>query len=100
MLHFHFHFQFLFPFLALFLYIEQLLEFVQQLPAFASLSVSVRRELCAVMVFAVVERAGTVVLNHSEEVRQDNIVAVHLLICVQLITGKCVCFSWTHGQSF
>ncbi|XP_051558726.1 rap guanine nucleotide exchange factor 2 isoform X3 [Myxocyprinus asiaticus] len=47
--------------------IEQLLEFVQQLPAFASLSVSVRRELCAVMVFAVVERAGTVVLNHGEE---------------------------------
>ncbi|XP_066508118.1 rap guanine nucleotide exchange factor 2 isoform X2 [Hoplias malabaricus] len=47
--------------------IEQLLEFVQQLPAFASLSVSVRRELCAVMVFAVVERAGTIVLNHGEE---------------------------------
>uniref|UniRef100_A0A4W4F6J8 Rap guanine nucleotide exchange factor 2 n=1 Tax=Electrophorus electricus TaxID=8005 RepID=A0A4W4F6J8_ELEEL len=47
--------------------IEQLLEFVQQLPAFASLSVSVRRELCTVMVFAVVERAGTIVLNHGEE---------------------------------
>ncbi|XP_062864175.1 rap guanine nucleotide exchange factor 2 isoform X3 [Trichomycterus rosablanca] len=47
--------------------IEQLLEFVQQLPAFASLGVSVRRALCAVMVFAVVERAGTVVLNHGEE---------------------------------
>uniref|UniRef100_A0A671KBN5 Rap guanine nucleotide exchange factor 2 n=1 Tax=Sinocyclocheilus anshuiensis TaxID=1608454 RepID=A0A671KBN5_9TELE len=47
--------------------IEQLLEFVQQLPAFASLSVSVRRELCAVMVFAVVERARTIVLNHGEE---------------------------------
>ncbi|XP_042559066.1 rap guanine nucleotide exchange factor 2 isoform X4 [Clupea harengus] len=47
--------------------IEQLLEFMQQLPAFANLSVWVRRELCAVMVFAVVERAGTVVLNHGEE---------------------------------
>ncbi|XP_060720506.1 rap guanine nucleotide exchange factor 2 isoform X2 [Tachysurus vachellii] len=47
--------------------IEQLLEFVQQLPAFSSLSVSVRRALCAVMVFAVVERAGTIVLNHGEE---------------------------------
>ncbi|KAM9449772.1 rap guanine nucleotide exchange factor 2 [Clarias gariepinus] len=47
--------------------IEQLLEFVQQLPAFSSLSVSVRRALCSVMVFAVVERAGTIVLNHSEE---------------------------------
>lgn len=41
---------------------------MQQLPAFANLSVWVRRELCAVMVFAVVERAGTVVLNHGEEV--------------------------------
>ncbi|TSO98561.1 Rap guanine nucleotide exchange factor 2 [Bagarius yarrelli] len=47
--------------------IEQLLEFVQQLPAFSSLSVSVRRALCSVMVFAVVERAGTIVLNHDEE---------------------------------
>lgn len=53
-----------------FMFTEQLLEFVQQLPAFASLSVSVRRELCAVMVFAVVERAGTIVLNHGEEVRR------------------------------
>uniref|UniRef100_A0AAY4DK70 RA-GEF-1 n=1 Tax=Denticeps clupeoides TaxID=299321 RepID=A0AAY4DK70_9TELE len=47
--------------------IEQLLEFMGQLPAFANLSVWVRRELCAVMVFAVVERAGTIVLNHGEE---------------------------------
>ncbi|CAB1456373.1 unnamed protein product [Pleuronectes platessa] len=38
--------------------IEQLLEFMHQLPAFANMTMSVRRELCAVMVFAVVERAG------------------------------------------
>lgn len=56
---------------SLFLPSEQLLEFVQQLPAFSSLSVSVRRALCAVMVFAVVERAGTIVLNHREEVSRD-----------------------------
>ncbi|XP_068134947.1 rap guanine nucleotide exchange factor 2 isoform X3 [Hyperolius riggenbachi] len=47
--------------------IEQLLEFMHQLPAFANMTMSVRRELCAVMVFAVVERAGTVVLNDGEE---------------------------------
>uniref|UniRef100_A0A8C5LTE9 Rap guanine nucleotide exchange factor 2 n=1 Tax=Leptobrachium leishanense TaxID=445787 RepID=A0A8C5LTE9_9ANUR len=47
--------------------IEQLLEFMHQLPAFANMTMSVRRELCAVMVFAVVERAGTVVLNDREE---------------------------------
>lgn len=47
---------------------EQLLEFMHQLPAFANMTMSVRRELCAVMVFAVVERAGTIVLNDGEEV--------------------------------
>ncbi|XP_056455891.1 rap guanine nucleotide exchange factor 2 isoform X3 [Gadus chalcogrammus] len=47
--------------------IEQLLEFMHQLPAFANMTMSVRRELCAVMVFAVVERAGTAVLNDGEE---------------------------------
>jgi len=43
---------------------------MHQLPAFANMTMSVRRELCAVMVFAVVERAGTVVLNDGEEVGQ------------------------------
>ncbi|KAL3194575.1 hypothetical protein MRX96_016113 [Rhipicephalus microplus] len=47
--------------------IETLLEFMQPLPAFANMTLSVRRELCAVMVFAVVEKAGTVVMNHGEE---------------------------------
>jgi len=41
---------------------------MHQLPAFANMTMSVRRELCAVMVFAVVERAGTIVLNDGEEV--------------------------------
>lgn len=49
---------------------EQLLEFMHQLPAFANMTMSVRRELCAVMVFAVVERAGTIVLNDGEEVSE------------------------------
>ena len=53
-----------------FCFSEQLLEFMHQLPAFANMTMSVRRELCAVMVFAVVERAGTIVLNDGEEVRK------------------------------
>ncbi|CAN0436395.1 unnamed protein product [Lampetra fluviatilis] len=47
--------------------IEQLLEFMHQFPAFANMTMSVRRELCASMVFAVVEKAGTVVLRDGEE---------------------------------
>uniref|UniRef100_A0A8D0CHE8 Rap guanine nucleotide exchange factor (GEF) 6 n=1 Tax=Scleropages formosus TaxID=113540 RepID=A0A8D0CHE8_SCLFO len=47
--------------------IEQLLEFMHQLPAFANMTMSVRRELCTVMVFEVVERAGTVILHDRQE---------------------------------
>ena len=35
--------------------------------AFANMTLAIRRSLCAVMVFAVVERAGTVVMNDGEE---------------------------------
>uniref|UniRef100_A0A3Q3KXE5 Rap guanine nucleotide exchange factor (GEF) 6 n=1 Tax=Labrus bergylta TaxID=56723 RepID=A0A3Q3KXE5_9LABR len=47
--------------------IEQLLEFMHQLPAFANMTMSVRRDLCSVMVFEVVEQAGTVILHHKQE---------------------------------
>ncbi|KAL6449122.1 hypothetical protein ACFW04_000669 [Cataglyphis niger] len=47
--------------------IEILLEFTQQLKAFTNMTLAVRRALCAVMVFAVVDRAGMVVLNDGEE---------------------------------
>uniref|UniRef100_A0A3Q3X769 Uncharacterized protein n=1 Tax=Mola mola TaxID=94237 RepID=A0A3Q3X769_MOLML len=47
--------------------IEQLLEFMHQLPAFANMTMSVRRELCSVMVFEVVEQAGTVILHNKQE---------------------------------
>ncbi|XP_041656785.1 rap guanine nucleotide exchange factor 6 isoform X2 [Cheilinus undulatus] len=47
--------------------IEQLLEFMHQLPAFANMTMSVRRDLCSVMVFEVVEQAGTVILQHKQE---------------------------------
>ncbi|XP_059912794.1 rap guanine nucleotide exchange factor 6 isoform X3 [Gadus macrocephalus] len=47
--------------------IEQLLEFMHQLPAFANMTMSVRRDLCGVMVFEVVEQDGTVVLQDKQE---------------------------------
>ncbi|XP_030649713.1 rap guanine nucleotide exchange factor 6 [Chanos chanos] len=47
--------------------IEQLLEFMHQLPAFANMTMSVRRELCKVMVFEVVEQTNTVILQDKQE---------------------------------
>ncbi|XP_077999088.1 rap guanine nucleotide exchange factor 2-like isoform X4 [Glandiceps talaboti] len=47
--------------------IEILLDFIRHLPAFANMTLAVRRALCAVMVFAVVDKAGTVVMKDGEE---------------------------------
>lgn len=47
--------------------IEILLEFTQKLKAFTNMTLTVRRELCSVMVFAVVEKSGTMVMNDGEE---------------------------------
>ncbi|XP_051955478.1 rap guanine nucleotide exchange factor 6-like isoform X2 [Xyrauchen texanus] len=47
--------------------IEQLLEFMHQLPAFANMTMSVRRELCGVMMFEVVEQEGTIILHDKQE---------------------------------
>ncbi|XP_061196457.1 rap guanine nucleotide exchange factor 2-like isoform X3 [Saccostrea echinata] len=47
--------------------IEILLEFIQHFRAFANLTQPIRRELCAVMVFAVIEKRGTVVMRDGEE---------------------------------
>lgn len=41
---------------------------MHQLPAFANMTMSVRRDLCSVMVFEVVEQAGTVILHDKQEV--------------------------------
>ncbi|KAL9979326.1 hypothetical protein ACROYT_G016974 [Oculina patagonica] len=47
--------------------IQALLDFMQHLPAFANMTMNVRQELCAVMVFAVVDKAGSVVMENEEE---------------------------------
>lgn len=49
-------------------FVEQLLEFMHQLPAFANMTMSVRRELCSVMIFEVVEQAGAIILEDGQEV--------------------------------
>ncbi|XP_048763340.1 rap guanine nucleotide exchange factor 2-like isoform X8 [Ostrea edulis] len=47
--------------------IETLLEFIQHFRAFANMTQPIRRELCAVMVFAVIEKRGTIVMRDNEE---------------------------------
>lgn len=47
--------------------IESLLEFTQHLKAFTNMTLSVRRALCSVMIFAVVEKAETIVMNDGEQ---------------------------------
>uniref|UniRef100_A0A8C5R2D6 Rap guanine nucleotide exchange factor 6 n=1 Tax=Leptobrachium leishanense TaxID=445787 RepID=A0A8C5R2D6_9ANUR len=47
--------------------IEQLLEFMHQLPAFLNMTMSVRRKLCSVMIFEVVEQAGAIILHNGQE---------------------------------
>lgn len=44
-----------------------LLDFVQQLPAFSKLTHNIKVEMCKVMVFAVVDTAGAVVMSDQEE---------------------------------
>ncbi|XP_033756431.1 rap guanine nucleotide exchange factor 6-like isoform X5 [Pecten maximus] len=47
--------------------IGTLLEFIQHFRAFANMTLPIRRALCSVMVFAVVEKQGQTVMNHGEE---------------------------------
>lgn len=47
--------------------IETLLDFTKNLRAFTNMTLAVRRALCSVMVFAVVEKGGTMVMNDGEE---------------------------------
>ena len=45
-----------------------------RLEAFKHFTMGVRRALCAVMVFAVVEKAGTVVMNDNEELDSSSVI--------------------------
>uniref|UniRef100_A0A1I7ZB16 PDZ domain-containing protein n=1 Tax=Steinernema glaseri TaxID=37863 RepID=A0A1I7ZB16_9BILA len=47
--------------------ISTLLDFMQHMPALASFPMSIKRQLCLKMVFAVVSDAGTCVMEHGEK---------------------------------
>ncbi|CAG7722816.1 unnamed protein product [Allacma fusca] len=67
--------------------INTLLEFTQHLDAFKDMTISVRRALCTVMVFAVVDKAGTTVLSHGEELDSWSVV-VHGSVQVTKHNGE------------
>ncbi|KRX38606.1 Rap guanine nucleotide exchange factor, partial [Trichinella murrelli] len=51
-----------------------LLDFVQHMSSFASLPIYVKCELCRKMVFAVVDKAGTIVMKHGEQLDSWSVV--------------------------
>jgi len=65
---------------------------MQHLPAFVNMTMNVRQELCAVMVFAVVEKAGSTVMEDKEEVCQIYLKLVNKLRlnCVKKIEFRAV----------
>ncbi|CAM4672860.1 unnamed protein product [Leuciscus chuanchicus] len=77
--------------------IEQLLEFMHQLPAFANMTMSVRRELCRVMMFEVVELEGTIILQDKQEL---NTWYVILNGCVEISYGEGRAEMLCMGNSF
>ena len=54
--------------------IERLLDFTQKLDAFTHMTNAVQRQLCRVMVFAVVEKAGTTVMMDGKKI-------IHSALC-------------------
>jgi Rap guanine nucleotide exchange factor 2 len=54
--------------------ISILLDFMQQMPALACLPLSIKRQLCLKMVFAVVSDVGTVILQHGEKIDSWSVV--------------------------
>ncbi|XP_077080719.1 rap guanine nucleotide exchange factor 6 isoform X1 [Siphateles boraxobius] len=77
--------------------IEQLLEFMHQLPAFANMTMSVRRELCRVMMFEVVELEGTVILQDKQELNSWYVI---LNGCVEISYGEGRAEMLCMGNSF
>ncbi|XP_075065856.1 rap guanine nucleotide exchange factor 6-like isoform X2 [Mixophyes fleayi] len=47
--------------------IEQLLEIMHQLPAFTNMTMSVRRNLCSVMIFEMVEQTGAIIFYDGQD---------------------------------
>lgn len=77
--------------------INVLMEFTQHLQAFNDLTMTVRRALCASMVFAVVEKSNTTVLSDGEELDSWSVL-VHGSVEVTLPNGEVQVLS--AGDSF
>lgn len=77
--------------------VEVLLGFTQNLKAFANMTLTVRRALCSVLVFAVVEKGGTVVMNDGEELDSWSVV-INGIVEVELPGG--ITHQLQYGDSF
>jgi Rap guanine nucleotide exchange factor 2 len=78
--------------------IEAILEFLLHFPAFANLTLHVRRELCKVLVYAQVEKAQTIVMNDGE--RYDSWSVIINGIVDDETTDEQLIRTLTVGQSF
>ncbi|CAF0941045.1 unnamed protein product [Rotaria sp. Silwood1] len=78
--------------------IEAILECLIHFPAFANLTVHVRRELCKVLVYAQVEKAQTVVMNDGERYDSWSVI-INGIVDDETVDGQLI-RTLTVGQSF
>jgi len=76
--------------------VEILMEFTHTLEAFADMTQAVRRKMCEKMVFAVVDKAGTVVMNDGEELDSWSVI-INGAVRVE---GPNRCYTLSLGQGF
>ncbi|XP_033908642.3 rap guanine nucleotide exchange factor 6-like isoform X5 [Acipenser ruthenus] len=79
--------------------IEHLLEFMHQLPAFANMTMSVRRELCSVMIFEVVEQAGAIILEDGQELDSWYVILNGSVEIAHLERNEILCMGNSFGIS-
>uniref|UniRef100_A0A1I7TD96 RA-GEF-1 n=1 Tax=Caenorhabditis tropicalis TaxID=1561998 RepID=A0A1I7TD96_9PELO len=74
-----------------------LLDFMQHMSAFAALPMSIKRQLCLKMVFAVVNDAGTIVLAHNEKLDSWSVIVNG---CVEVVKPSGERVEFKLGDSF
>ncbi|MBN3279016.1 RPGF6 factor, partial [Polyodon spathula] len=79
--------------------IDHLLEFMHQLPAFANMTMSVRRELCSVMILEVVEQAGAVILEDGQELDSWYVILNGSVEITHLERNEILCMGNSFGIS-
>jgi Rap guanine nucleotide exchange factor 2 len=78
--------------------IEAILEFLLHFPAFANLTLHVRRELCKVLVYAQVDKAQTIVMNEGERYDSWSVI-INGIVDDETVDGQLI-RTLTVGQSF